>query len=156
MSRETSVELRRALDNRNANTGNARMNSRIVMTGVAVLMALAAISCEPEVDAGVRSVTNAEDGSVVAKIEVYSIGSLVPMQSATTSDGGRTWTIANGVKLYGNNKTAQTPRGTYAIQNSGIMLLDSNGSATLAYSTAYLQQEGNLWLQDTATGPFGK
>ncbi len=140
---------------RSANTGNARVGSRIVMAVVAVLMAVTAISCEPVVDAGVRSVTNAEDGSVVAKIEVFSIGELTPMQSATTSDGGRTWAIADGVNLYGNNRTAQTPRGTYAIRNSGIMLLGSNGNETLAYSTAHFQQEGNLWLQATATGHLG-
>ena len=51
------------------------MGSRIVMAGVAVLMAVASTSCEPVTDAGVRYVAIAEDGTVVATMAEYIIGS---------------------------------------------------------------------------------
>ena len=96
------------------------------MASVAVLMAEASISCEPVTDAGVRYVAIAEDGTVVATTAEYLIGSLEPVQSATTSDGGRTWTNADKTYRKAGNESVQTPRGTYAIQLPGFLIDTKN------------------------------
>ena len=80
------------------------------------MMAVASTSCEPVTDAGVRYVAIAEDGTVVATMAEYIIGSLESMQSATTSDGGRTWTNADKTYRKAGNESVQIPRGIYAIQ----------------------------------------
>ena len=102
------------------------MGSRIVMAGVAVLMAVASTSCEPVTDAGVRYVAIAEDGTVVATMAEYIIGSLESMQSATTSDGGRTWTNADKIYRKAGNESVQIPRGIYAIQSARVDLVSEN------------------------------
>ena len=132
------------------------MGSRIVIAGAAVLMAMASISCEPVTDAGVQYVAMAEDGTVVATMAEYLIGELVPVRSAMTRDGGRTWTNADRT-YWGTNdrRVLQTPRGTYAIEDSGIMVLNANGRVEMAYPTANLRQESNLWVQGSATTHLG-
>ena len=102
------------------------MGSRIVMAGVAVLMAVASTSCEPVTDAGVRYVAIAEDGTVVATMAEYIIGSLESMQSATTSDGGRTWTNADKTYRKAGNESVQIPRGIYAIQSARVDLVSED------------------------------
>ena len=84
------------------------------------MMAVASTSCEPVTDAGVRYVAIAEDGTVVATMAEYIIGSLESMQSATTSDGGRTWTNADKTYRKEGNESVQIPRGIYAIQRSCV------------------------------------
>ena len=98
----------------------------IVMAGVAVLMAVASTSCEPVTDAGVRYVAIAEDGTVVATVAEYIIGSLESMQSATTSDGGRTWTNADKTYRKAGNESVQIPRGIYAIQSARVDLVSED------------------------------
>ena len=87
------------------------------------MMAVASTSCEPVTDAGVRYVAIAEDGTVVATMAEYIIGSLESMQSATTSDGGRTWTNADKTYRKAGNESVQIPRGIYAIQCAGVRLV---------------------------------
>jgi hypothetical protein len=96
------------------------------MAGVAVLMAVASTSCEPVTDAGVRYVAIAEDGTVVATMAEYIIGSLESMQSATTSDGGRTWTNADKTYRKAGNESVQIPRGIYAIQSARVDLVSED------------------------------
>ena len=102
------------------------MGSRIVMAGVAVLKAVASTSCEPVTDAGVRYVAIAEDGTVVATMAEYIIGSLESMQSAMTSDGGRTWTNADKTYRKAGNESVQIPRGIYAIQSARVDLVSED------------------------------
>ena len=102
------------------------MGSRIVMAGVAVLMAVASTSCEPVTDAGVRYVAIAEDGTVVATMAEYIIGSLESMQSGTTSDGGRTWTNADKTYRKAGKESVQIPRGIYAIQSARVDLVSED------------------------------
>ena len=52
------------------------------------------------------------------------------MQSATTSDGGRTWTNADKTYRKAGNESVQIPRGIYAIQLSAV----SNRHKKLRYS----------------------
>ena len=91
-----------------------------------MLMAVASTSCEPVTDAGVRYVAIAEDGTVVATMAEYIIGSLESMQSATTSDGGRTWTNADKTYRKAGNESVQIPRGIYAIQSARVDLVSED------------------------------
>ena len=90
------------------------------------MMAVASTSCEPVTDAGVRYVAIAEDGTVVATMAEYIIGSLKSMQSATTSDGGRTWTNADKTYRKAGNESVQIPRGIYAIQSARVDLVSED------------------------------
>ena len=90
------------------------------------MMAVASTSCEPVTDAGVRYVAIAEDGTVVATMAEYIIGSLESMQSATTSDGGRTWTNADKTYRKAGNESVQIPRGIYAIQLPWLLIDTKN------------------------------
>ena len=90
------------------------------------MMAVASTSCEPVTDAGVRYVAIAEDGTVVATMAEYIIGSLESMQSATTSDGGRTWTNADKTYRKAGNESVQIPRGIYAIQSARVDLVSED------------------------------
>ena len=92
-----------------------------------MLMAVASTSCEPFTDVGVRYVAIAEDGTVVATMAEYIIGSLESMQSATTSDGGRTWTNADKTYRKAGNESVQIPRGIYAIQGAGVGFVGEHG-----------------------------
>ena len=90
------------------------------------MMAVASTSCEPVTDAGVRYVAIAEDGTVVATMAEYIIGSLESMQSATTSDGGRTWINADKTYRKAGNESVQFPRGIYAIQSACVDLVSED------------------------------
>ena len=132
------------------------MGSRIVMAGAAVLVAMASMSCEPVTDAGVQYVAIAEDGTVVATMAEYLLGSLAPVRSAITGDGGRTWTDADETYWETiDSSVLLTPRGTYAIEDSGILVIDADGRVETAYSTAHLGEESNLWVQGSATIHLG-
>ena len=90
------------------------------------MMAVASTSCEPVTDAGVRYVAIAEDGTVVATMAEYIIGSLESMQSGTTSDGGRTWTNADKTYRKAGKESVQIPRGIYAIQSARVDLVSED------------------------------
>ena len=48
------------------------------------------------------------------------------MQSATTSDGGRTWTNADKPYRKAGNESVQIPRGIYAIQSARVDLVSED------------------------------
>ena len=44
-----------------------------------------------------------------------------------------------------------TPRGRYTLDGPDVILVDLDGRRQVAYSTAYLQEDGNAWVQQYAT-----
>ena len=70
-----------------------------------------------------------------------------------SEDGGLSWIGASidGNEIRWGGESAETPRGRYVIQGPDIVLFGADGGPELAYSTAYMQEEGNVWVQEHAT-----
>ena len=47
--------------------------------------------------------------------------------------------------------SVDTPRGRYTRDGPDVILVDLDGRRQVAYSTAYLQEDGNTWIQQMAT-----
>ena len=45
----------------------------------------------------------------------------------------------------------ETPRGRYVIQGPDIVQVGADGVSRVAYSTSYMQEEGNMWVQEHET-----
>ena len=150
------AQLHPAAQQGDASADHSKGPSRLVTLVVAAVMAMAFVSCEPITDLGVLYVGKQEDGIVVVTMMESRGGSLHRRGSASTSDGGRTWTIVNGPRQgVVNSESVKTPRGTYTIRDSGIALLKASGDSEIVYSTSYLQRDGNLWVQRVTTTQFG-
>ena len=67
------------------------------------------------------------------------------MQSATTSDGGRTWTNADKTYRKAGNESVQIPRGIYAIQDIRFPI-ETKSSGTRGRSTLELVDYDGLLL----------
>ena len=106
------------------------------------MMAVASTSCEPVTDAGVRYVAIAEDGTVVATMAEYIIGSLESMQSATTSDGGRTWTNADKTYRKEGNESVQIPRGH--LRNSASAVFNRQKKLRYSWAVGLDAPEGDI------------
>ena len=69
-------------------------------------------------------------------------------------DGGMTWSLREErlEKFPWGDGSAYTPRGRYTLDGSRVMRVDSDdGQGQVAYSTTYLQEDGNGWIQNMAT-----
>ena len=75
-------------------------------------------------------------------------------QHYSSVDGGLTWTLeSNEPQTYGEfNLVVDTPRGRYTLEGPDIVRTGSGNERLTVYSSAYLQQPGNRWVQweDTA------
>ena len=124
----------------NIHSDSLRPRLRLVIAGVAALATVATSYPEPEI--AVRAVGIAPDGRIVVDFRFES------------DDGGLTWQYSSlnsvaGIKRGG--EVAVTPRGTYTIRGSEVMLLTNEGEEKVAYSTSYLQDGANVWVQEQAT-----
>ena len=70
-----------------------------------------------------------------------------------TSNGGFTWTRVDDSqsKIEQGSHRTRTSRGTYTIDGPDIVLHRADGRQVVVYSTAYLQEEANVWVQKHAT-----
>ena len=128
-----------------------RLRWGLLMAGVAALASVAT-SYAPPFD-GITEVGTSEDGAVLvsAYFGNFYIGSY------RSDDGGVSWTGASGF-LYDRTsriKSADTPAGTFKIDGPDIYLLRPDRREELVYSTAFLQQGGNKWVQERATASVG-
>ena len=144
-----------------ADHGEARRRLALLLAGVAAIGSVASIESSTEV--GVGRVEIREDGAVVATTFQYAIGSRQPVESFTSSDGGLTWTKTGQLHrgeeadlVASADEGVETPRGRYVIHGQGIMLIGADGESELAYSTAYLREDGNVWVQKKWTTQLGK
>ena len=123
-----------------------RMRLGLLVAGIAVL---ASIASEPPVEHGVVSVGMTEEGRVVARLDKS-----VTTYSYRSDDGGITWELDDSIgrdDILRGGDTAETPRGTYAIQGTEIVLLDVSGQPETVYSAEHLSETGNLWVQQRST-----
>ena len=120
-----------------------RMRWSLLVAGVAALASVA--TSEPVTAVGVEDVGTTADRAIAAATRLEG--------NFQSEDGGSSWTSAsidrNETRWGG--ESAETPRGTYAIQGPYIVLFGADGGSELVYSTAYMQEEGNVWVQERAT-----
>ena len=87
-----------------------------------------------------------DDGAIIVEGPTYDY--------YESHDGGLTWTkdtTGQGRAIEWGSKEVGTPRGTYFIQGSGIMLSVPEGETKKVYSTAYLKESSNVWAQRYST-----
>ena len=72
-------------------------------------------------------------------------------------DGGLTWTPAsNEPETIGEfNLDVDTPRGRYTLEGPDIVRTGSGSERVTVYSSAYLRQPGNTWIQWEETAQLG-
>ncbi len=122
-----------------------RLRLSLLVAGAAALASVA--TTLPEPDHGIVSVGISEDGAVCAS--EYASGECF----YRSEDGGLTWAYNAGdlqSVTWGGNIT-ETPRGSFALDGSEILHAGDSGSAQTVYSTVYLRQAGNVWVQEQAT-----
>ena len=130
-------------------SGALRMRLALLVAAVASLASVA--TSYPEPFYGVTNVTVGEDGAVYASIgsdEGYYTRSYV------STNGGRTWSQgeAGGVPTAPGVDSVDTPRGRYILEGTDIVLVRINDSRRrVVYSTAFLKEPGNEWVQAQAT-----
>ena len=143
-------------------TGVSLLRLAILMAGVA---SLASMACVVYAEVGVARLGVANDGSLVAMTyeEDYSRRGRPATGYYGSLDGGLTW------KSLGDLATSSvpdvrladwrdrrgvgvvTPRGRYALDGPDVILVDLDGQRQVVYSTAYLLEDGNTWIQQGTT-----
>ena len=118
-----------------------RLRWAILMAGVAALASVA--TSYPDRDAGIQRVGVAGDGVIYAGRQRTA--------EYRSLDGGASWDRGSIDWFRGGGSRAKTPRGTYTIEGPYINLLGTDGESRVAYSSAYLLQEANLWTQKRAS-----
>ena len=134
-----------------SNQGNP---NRSYLPVIAALAALATIATSaPLYVPGVTRVGTSSDGAIVAFWGGHSASGAV-----YSRDGGMTWaamaTPSESVITWGGT-SAIGPRGTYRIDGSEIVLIDTDEQRVPLYSAAYLRRPGNRWMQQRATEHLG-
>ena len=126
-----------------ASAESLRVRWGLLVAGVAALASVA--TSEPDTAVGVKDVGITADRTVAAATRLEG--------NFQSEDGGLSWTSASidGNEIRWGGESAETPRGTYVIQGPDIVLFGADGGSELAYSTAYMQEEGNVWVQERAT-----
>ena len=126
-----------------ASPESLRLRWTLLIAGVAALASVA--TSYPEPDFGIRDVGISADG------EVYSGRGQVSRYRSV--DGGLNWAGApsNQGYIQWGGESVETPWGRYVIQGTEIIVVDASGVSEVAYSTAYMEEEGNTWVQKHAT-----
>ena len=129
-----------------ASAERLRLRWGLLMAGVAAFASVATSYPKPEL--GVRNVGSSADGTVYASSDATRW-----RRPHRSEDGGLSWTAGSidpGEEIVWGGESTKTPRGTYVIQGPNVMLLSPDGGSQLVYSTAYLQGDANLWVQEYA------
>ena len=126
-----------------ASTESLRMRLAVLAAGVAALASVATSESQP--DFGMRDVGTSRDGAIHAG--AWELGHF------RSEDGGLSWrggSVDSGQIEWGG-ESVDTPTGRYVIQGPDIVRFGSDGRSKLVFSTAYMQEEGNVWVQEHAT-----
>ncbi len=126
-----------------ASAESLRMRLAVLTAGVAALASVATSESQP--DFGMRDVGTSRDGAIHAG--AWELGHF------RSEDGGLSWrggSVDSGQIEWGG-ESVDTPTGRYVIQGPDIVRFGSDGRSKLVFSTAYMQEEGNMWVQEHAT-----
>ncbi len=135
----------------------------LLVVGIASLGSVACVSDPHEV--GVVRLGIADDGSIVALTHEgdYSRRGYGGTGYYGSVDGGLTWNSLGDFTISSKSHSelaewhdwrdvsVDTPRGKYTLNGPDVILVDLDGRRQVAYSTAYLQEDGNTWIQQMAT-----
>ena len=116
-----------------------------LMAGVAAFASVATSTLGQDV--GISQVGVADDGTVYADTSFEGVW--------LSHGGGMSWDRATNGWFQSGGTSADTPRGRYTIRGSDVLLIDADGESRIVYSGAYLQHEGNVWVQEHATARLG-
>ena len=139
----------------------------VLVAGGASLASMACVSY-PSV-AGVVLLGAADDGSIVAMTYEEDFSRLGRQGTGYygSLDGGLTWKSLGGLATSSvpdvslaewrdwREVSVDTPRGRYTRDGPDVILVDLDGRRQVAYSTAYLQEDGNTWVKYRATTRHG-
>ena len=126
-----------------ASLESLRFRCRLVVLGVAGLASVA--TSYPDPDVGIDAVGISDEGTIHGRSGGRS--------EYRSEDGGVSWARDSdhpGQVEWGR-ESVEVPRGGYRIEGPDIVLSAPDGLAEVAYSTAYMQEQGNLWVQKHAT-----
>ena len=149
------------------NPGAVRLRWALLAAGLASLASMACVSY-PSV-AGVVLLGAADDGSIVAmtREEDYSRPGFDGSGYYGSLNGGLTWkSLGDSASSSLRNvspvewrdwrdNSVDTPRGRYTLDGAEVILVDLDGRRRVAYSTAYLLEDGNAWILRMATTRHG-
>ena len=132
---------------RPAASGAMRLRWAVLVAGVAALASVA--TSYPEPLYGVQRVGVVDDGAIVTDVDFGAYRSV---------DGGMTWSSVEqrlvGIEWGGGS--VDTPTGRYALKGPRVVRLGADGgSEQVVYSTEYLEQDGNAWVQKVSTEKLG-
>ena len=138
-----------------ANSAKSALARRKWVILVATLAIVASIATtESPKKLGIIEVAVTDNGFVIAQS-----GSEYGDRSGLyqSQDGGLTWGEERNTEspLLGVGDRAETPRGTYLIADTDIVKLGPQSESEVVYSTAYLTQSGNQWIQRISTIGLG-
>ena len=126
--------------------GAMRLRWAVLVAGVAALASVA--TSPPDTLYGVQHVGISEDGSIVADADFWAYRSV---------DGGLSWSQIEGWpwisdEVEWGGQSVETPRGRYSLDGPRVMRVGTDDTqAQAVYSTEYLQEQGNVWVQRVAT-----
>ncbi len=120
-----------------------RLRWAVLVAGVAALASVA--STPPELIRGVQRVGVSEDGAIVANTEFGTY---------LSADGGLSWSRedrpSDGIDWGG--QSVETPRGRYSLDGPLVLRTGIDDTQEqVAYSTEFLEEEGNVWVQWVST-----
>ncbi len=150
-----------------ANASVLRWRWGLLVVGITALGSVACVSDPHEV--GVVRLGIADDGSIVALTHEgdYSRRGYGGAGYYGSVDGGLTWNSLGDFTISSKSHSElaewhdwrdvseDTPRGTYTLNGPDVILVDLDGRRQVAYSTAYLLEDGNAWILRMATTRHG-
>ena len=132
--------------------GRDRLRVRLALLAAGVATFATVATSYPVPGIGVGGVGVAEDGSIVADTDRAKESSF----HYRSADGGLTWAQdQQSANIKWGILDMETPRGTFMIQGSDLLVRTIDEEPSVAYSAAYLQNEVNIWVQEHATTRLG-
>ena len=131
--------------------GPDRLRVRLALLAAGVATFATVATSAPTPLTGIRSVGVAGDGAIMAAANDGR-----DRLQYSSSDGGFTWDPYSWPpNVVWRGETVETPRGNFLIRGSDILVLTVEGDWVAIYSSAYLQGDANVWVQEQATTRFG-
>ena len=121
---------------------------RFLLIATAAVSSLFSVSCEIPTDMGIINVAIA-DSRIIARS--YQDSPAGGYQLHESGDGGLTWSPLDEhwppEEAEWGRESVATPKGTYRIDGSEIVLESSDGSTKASYSVEHLAEPHNTWVQ---------
>ena len=127
---------------------------RSIFPILCVVALAATTACGGYVYTGVDRIVTEEDGELLAITRTLPDGFDNLYLSA---DGGKTWAHTDRrsyLSVMESSESVQTPRGTYSLEGTEVLLTSENGLRSVVYSSADWSADAHLWLQGKVIDPY--